>query len=625
MNMKINRLYFFLILLILNCNCLIISAQQLQSEMDLSVYSKGTENERTDFYDELYAKTMIREAWSPVKWEALGTDFETECSRLNLRQEFADADSDLKLLRAIHKFNYARKDRHLRLKATREYMDEDRIDQAPIRFYPDLSDETIVKFFVANLSQHVQDLGVERGDILLSVNGISIDKYIDLLSVYLRYSTYRHMLIMEAPKYISARSDIFGPELQQSDKVLFTLKRNSNGESYDITLNYSNPGSIAWLYKPILERDREDNLVDELYYEKFYSQFGFEQIFDDHLNSALYVNHNKKLALIEWYHFEETREGVEDLISAAQLNGVLGYDLIVDATHSGGGGNSALFLQVLSSTSFKTTFGNVRVTDNEFAQANAQRYNSSVKKWIMDAINSGQDYTDNEPFKLRLFPRGSNGIMKPAKSRFYGKIVVMFFTQGGSNLDQFAAMIADNPQLNIHTIGMPTGGYSNTWEWGEDIELPNGSTIEFEWDVGHTIRPNGEILEGNPAIPQEIIPFTSDNYETYFYDLILKCFDYLGRTTDIQSVSSKDVISDFKINNPISDLGLISFSLERNDYVDLKIFDISGREIATLIQGNLTDGPHKINWTPKELSIGTYIVRLRSGNIIKTIKFINCL
>ena len=177
---------------------------------------------------------------------------------------------------------------------------------------------------------------------------------------------------------------------------------------------------------------------------------------------------------------------------------------------------------------FKNTFGNVRVTDLRFVIANKANHGPDVEKWIDDAIAEGSSYTTNEPFKLRNFPRGSDGVMDPAPQRFTGDKVMLFFPWGGSNLDQFASMVEDNPETGIHTMGMTMGGYSNTWEWGETLEVPGIGPVFFEWSIGHTLRPNGQVLEGNPSLAAEWIPFTRDNFDRYFELLITRALEHLG-------------------------------------------------------------------------------------------------
>ena len=49
------------------------------------------------------------------------------------------------------------------------------------------------------------------------------------------------------------------------------------------------------------------------------------------------------------------------------------------------------------------------------------------------------------------------------------------------------------------------------------------------WSIGHTIRPNGEILEGNPALPDEYIPITRENYLDYYDVLLSSAYQYFKK------------------------------------------------------------------------------------------------
>ena len=71
-------------------------------------------------------------------------------------------------------------------------------------------------------------------------------------------------------------------------------------------------------------------------------------------------------------------------------------------------------------------------------------------------------------------------------------------------------------------IGMPTGGYSNTWEHEEVLTFPGSDrpVAGFMWNIGHTLRPNTEVLEGNPVIPDVYVPLTRDNFRTYDRELL---------------------------------------------------------------------------------------------------------
>lgn len=62
--------------------------------------------------------------------------------------------------------------------------------------------------------------------------------------------------------------------------------------------------------------------------------------------------------------------------------------------------------------------------------------------------------------------------------------------------------------------------------------------------------------------------------------------------------------------------------LSRGDYITLKIYDILGREITTLINSNLQPGNYEINWNAENLPGGIYYCTLSAGKFILTRKMI---
>jgi hypothetical protein len=69
--------------------------------------------------------------------------------------------------------------------------------------------------------------------------------------------------------------------------------------------------------------------------------------------------------------------------------------------------------------------------------------------------------------------------------------------------------------------------------------------------------------------------------------------------------------------NPFNPSTVIDFSLAKSGYTTLKVYDILGREMVTLIDGNLEAGAHGITWNAGSATTGTYFARLHSGNSSK--------
>jgi hypothetical protein len=67
--------------------------------------------------------------------------------------------------------------------------------------------------------------------------------------------------------------------------------------------------------------------------------------------------------------------------------------------------------------------------------------------------------------------------------------------------------------------------------------------------------------------------------------------------------------------NPFNPMTTIEFTLAEDSKVSLKVFDILGREVATLMIGELKAGVlHQQTFDVSKLSSGMYIYRLQTGN-----------
>ena len=64
--------------------------------------------------------------------------------------------------------------------------------------------------------------------------------------------------------------------------------------------------------------------------------------------------------------------------------------------------------------------------------------------------------------------------------------------------------------------------------------------------------------------------------------------------------------------NPFNPNTTISFSLSSQLFVSLKVFDLIGREVASLISQELSAGTHSIQWNAEGLTSGVYFYRLQT-------------
>ena len=146
---------------------------------------------------------------------------------------------------------------------------------------------------------------------------------------------------------------------------------------------------------------------------------------------------------------------------------------------------------------------------------------------------------------------------------------------------------------------------------------------------------NGDSLV---ELSEKALAFNTSLYFDGDYRIIIEVYDEMGNF-DIDSMDVK-----FKNGNPVgteSEQGKIySFGLDQNypnpfnpttnigfriserGFVSLKVFDILGNEIATLVNKEKPAGEYEVEFDGSELTSGIYFYELISGNYVETKKMI---
>jgi hypothetical protein len=503
----------------------------------------GTLELRAALFDSILAWTADRAAFSPPKNAAW--DFDPLEAMAALRNEVVGADSEEDLFYALLRLSNARKDRHLSVALVPGGLtleDEaglpawDREDPpdpqtAPIRVLPDFRGDH-PGYFVADVAQGFDFLGEVPvlGDRIISVNGLSVAALEEVGMDYIRHSS-RVGFQWKLAQAIPLNTALF-PSSLRGEMLVLDLEK-PDGSRVSSTLPYVAGEGLEWTGWAEPE------------YPGFTLQWS-TPTYDLYL-----PDDGRRVLLLQWHGFESSLiEDVDRLMDFAEAEGLLDRAVIFDATRSGGGSLGAYAVQRIQPRPFKTTFGTLQISDiiepfvaeRRDAFERRQLLDGDGKEtvddgtWLMDwlendvleALARGDEVTAPVPFKSAHAPKDSDGVLQPAPVHFQGPLVVFSGPDGGSHLDQFISIVADNELGPI--LGMQAGGYSNTWEWEEVLTYPGTDqpVVGFMWNIGHSIRPNGEILEGNPAEVTHPIPLTAENAGEYHDILMAEAFRYLA-------------------------------------------------------------------------------------------------
>lgn len=196
-------------------------------------------------------------------------------------------------------------------------------------------------------------------------------------------------------------------------------------------------------------------------------------------------------------------------------------------------------------------------------------------------------------------------------------------------------------------IGYATGFWSNYktvdegFNWtrvlGSTATGPSFSSVYFTSnDTGYMVGPSGEIKTTNGGINWTNIPDGNDNQlnSVYFSSrttgwaagdqgIIMKIrSDILVSNNENNSISEKGFLLYQNYPNPFNPVTVIRYQLAVSSNTLLKVFDVLGNEIRTLVSGKQNAGSYEIEFDGNDLASGIYYYKLSAGEFIETKKMI---
>ena len=94
--------------------------------------------------------------------------------------------------------------------------------------------------------------------------------------------------------------------------------------------------------------------------------------------------------------------------------------------------------------------------------------------------------------------------------------------------------------------------------------------------------------------------------------------------TDIgnESIELNEYKLDQNYPNPFNPRTLVEYAIPEPGFVSLKVFNVLGNEISTLISGTESAGKHSIEWNAQGLPSGIYFYKIQAGNFTETKKMV---
>ncbi|MCW9097191.1 MAG: T9SS type A sorting domain-containing protein [Ignavibacteriaceae bacterium] len=180
----------------------------------------------------------------------------------------------------------------------------------------------------------------------------------------------------------------------------------------------------------------------------------------------------------------------------------------------------------------------------------------------------------------------------------------------------------------VELVSFSAEVFSNnvTLSWITATEINNSGFAIERRNAGNEQWNNIGFVNGNGNSTEiRYYSFTDNSVSVGEYFYRLKQLDYNGNFTYSKEVEITILpVSEYTLKqnypNPFNPSTKIAFSIPSSSFVSLKVFDILGDEINTLVNRELTQGSYEVQFNGTDLPSGVYFYNLTAGDFSKTMK-----
>ncbi|MBE2255771.1 MAG: T9SS type A sorting domain-containing protein [Ignavibacteria bacterium] len=438
----------------------------------------------------------------------------------------------------------------------------------------------------------------------------------------------------EYPDYQSGENSDTLEVFTSGEKSIYFIKENDTLTGYNrLTNNFINPDlSFSPLTDGILRAPQSYFIP----YDTF--SISIQDQLPGSFNSSIYFKTNEGI-----YHgFSRA-----DLVNSSQNEfiDVTGNKIIYK--NSDGSSKNINLLNFKESLSGETVNGfntfeikNINVSGNDsIALANDingnvifNNYGNSSFANILLTFTSPSQFEIFNNFSVPV-PENSSLLFLPTWDSLSAFPLTALIDSGNTGKFDDTLLISNEPlPVNLLNFNSNVNGNNVLLTWATSFELNNSG---FSVQRKNKLIENSEFTDlafingvGNSTVPKSY-SYIDKNLSPSVYEYRLKQIDYNGNFSYYnllnEIIISSPVSFALRQNypNPFNPVTNISFDIPTDEKINLKIFDVTGREVAVLINNELKSaGQHLIKFDASSLSSGVYFYMLTAGNFKETKRMI---
>lgn len=256
------------------------------------------------------------------------------------------------------------------------------------------------------------------------------------------------------------------------------------------------------------------------------------------------------------------------------------------------------FFEVVDGGSINSSVPNQTINGIDFTFKQWDDANSSNPRYFYPA--------DHDTFTVYYIGKpNTNGRSQSISTNGNNDIIISWSEHPSTSVTQYKIyrrVGKTNPTISlIGTVSRGTLSFT-------DPDYTNTGDMDDDW-LSYDARPYYS-PDGTESDP---------NFQGTVWGLILEKYNESIKQKD-KGIPTEYAISNFP--NPFNPTTTINYQLPQDGVVTIKIYDVLGKEVATLVDEHKNAGYYRIDFNGTSLSSGVYLATIQTNNFSKSIKLL---
>ncbi len=199
---------------------------------------------------------------------------------------------------------------------------------------------------------------------------------------------------------------------------------------------------------------------------------------------------------------------------------------------------------------------------------------------------------------------------------------------GGRYVENYFSHSGWNPFFGKFNSDLRAPASSLAWTFSVETSSGDTGAVTLSWDVekiAASVPPNVSLLMTDNLRATDI-PIDMRKSGSYTFAPILWAgrFSINATVTGVSDLPVVPLTTSLGQNypNPFNPTTIINYQLPMTNYVTLKVYNILGQEVATLVNEQKSPGTYDVNFDASRFSSGVYYYRLQAGSFTDVKKMV---